>query len=130
MAELRKNRIWELDALRGFCILCVIVVHFFFDLVYFTGMDPHFPALCIYIQEYGGTIFVVLSGVCVTLGSRSVRRGAIVFGCGMGISLVTYAMYRLGLAGRRLLSVRRSAPAPRVHELYPATADAQQYMAG
>ena len=27
-----KSRIWELDALRGVCILCVIVVHFLFDL--------------------------------------------------------------------------------------------------
>ena len=83
MAELQKRRIWELDALRGFCILCMIVVHLFFDLSYFMGFQANFPALCVYIQEYGGTIFVLISGICVTLGSHSVKRGAIVFGCGM-----------------------------------------------
>ena len=94
-----KPRIWELDARRGVCILCVIVVHFLFDLSFFGGLDLTLPAWYIFIQEYGGAIFVVLSGVCVTLGSKSVRRGLIVFACGMLITAVTYGMYRLGMSG-------------------------------
>ena len=94
-----KPRIWELDALRGICILCVIVVHFLFDLSFFGGLDLTLPAWYVFIQEYGGAIFVVLSGVCVTLGSKSVRRGLIVFACGMLITAVTYGMYRLGMSG-------------------------------
>lgn len=94
-----KSRIWELDALRGVCILCVIVVHFLFDLSFFGGLDLTLPAWYVFIQEYGGAIFVVLSGVCVTLGSKSVRRGLIVFSCGMLITAVTYGMYRLGMSG-------------------------------
>ena len=94
-----KARIWELDALRGFCILCVIVVHFLFDLSFFGGFDLTLPAWYVFIQEYGGAIFVLLSGCCATLGSRSVRRGCIVFGAGMLITAVTYGMYRLGMSG-------------------------------
>lgn len=94
-----KPRIWELDALRGVCILCVIVVHFLFDLSFFGGLDLTLPAWYVFLQEYGGAIFVVLSGVCVTLGSKSVRRGLIVFACGMLITAVTYGMYRLGMSG-------------------------------
>ena len=94
-----KSRIWELDALRGVCIACVIVVHFLFDLSFFGGLDLTLPAWYVFIQEYGGAIFVVLSGVCVTLGSKSVRRGLIVFACGMLITAVTYGMYRLGMSG-------------------------------
>lgn len=94
----KKERIWELDALRGFCILCVIVIHFLFDLVYFLGLDVSFPPLYSFIQQYGGVIFVVLSGCCATLGSRSFRRGVLVFACGMLITLVTWGMYRLGMA--------------------------------
>lgn len=94
-----KPRIWELDALRGVCILCVIVVHFLFDLSFFGGLNLTLPAWYVFIQEYGGAIFVVLSGVCVTLGSKSVRRGLIVFACGMLITAVTYGMYRLGMSG-------------------------------
>ena len=94
-----KSRIWELDALRGVCILCVIVVHFLFDLSFFGGLDLTLPAWYVFLQEYGGAIFVVLSGICVTLGSKSVRRGLIVFACGMLITAVTYGMYRLGMSG-------------------------------
>ena len=96
--EQKRERIWELDALRGFCIVCVIFVHFMFDLVYFLGKQVDFPPLYTFIQQYGGAILVVLSGCCATLGSRSFRRGVLVFGCGMLITLVTLGMYRMGMA--------------------------------
>ena len=100
---MQKQRIWELDALRGLCILCVIVVHFLFDLQYFIGLDLTLPAWFQFIQQYGGILFVVLSGCCATLGSRSFRRGLIVFGAGMLISLVTAGMYWLGLSDRTVI---------------------------
>ena len=99
----KTDRIWELDALRGFCILCVILVHLIYDLGYFIGMDLHLPAWYVFIQQYGGVIFVILSGCCATLGSRSFRRGLIVFGAGMLISLVTAGMYGLGLSDRTVI---------------------------
>lgn len=88
-----KHRIWELDAFRGVAILAVIVIHLLFDLEYFLGIslgyeNPVFQ----FVKQYGGVVFVVLSGTCVTLGSRSVRRGLIVFGCAMAVTLVTYGM--------------------------------------
>lgn len=100
---MQNQRIWELDALRGLCILCVIVVHFLFDLQFFIGLDFTLPAWFQFIQQYGGIFFVVLSGCCATLGSRSFRRGLIVFGAGMLISLVTAGMYGLGLSDRTVI---------------------------
>ena len=100
---MQKQRIWELDALRGLCILCVIVVHFLFDLQFFIGLDFTLPSWFQFIQQYGGILFVVLSGCCATLGSRSFRRGLLVFGAGMLISLVTAGMYWLGLADRTVI---------------------------
>lgn len=99
MSTIKKQRIWELDALRGFCILCVIVVHLIVDLQDFLGLQLNLPPLYQFIQSYGGIIFVILSGVCITLGSRSLRRGLIVFTCAMGVTLVTWAMVQLGMAG-------------------------------
>lgn len=99
----KKERIWELDALRGICILCVIFIHFMFDLVYFLGLDVHFPPVYVFVQQYGGVIFVILSGICVTLGSHSVKRGAIVFGCGMLITLVTFGINKLGMAAEDII---------------------------
>ena len=97
---MNRQRIWELDALRGICILCVVVVHALFDLVYFAGLKLELPAWYLFIQQYGGVIFIVLSGCCATLGSRSFRRGLVVFGCGLLITAVTWGMYRFGFAER------------------------------
>ena len=100
---MQRDRIWELDAFRGICILCVIVIHFVFDLSYFLGLHLGLPRAYYFVQENGGVLFILLSGICATLGSRSFRRGLIVFLCGMLITLVTFAMARLGMAGEDLI---------------------------
>lgn len=99
-----KKRIWELDALRGFCILGVIIVHFVYDITaLYRLVDWTLPALFQFIQHWGGVIFLLISGICVTLGSRCAKRGLIVFLCGLGISAVTYGMYYFGLAGKGII---------------------------
>lgn len=89
-----KSRIWELDAFRGLFIICMIAVHAVVDLQMTGIMREDAPPL-IYniIKNYGGILFILISGICVTLGSRCFKRGAIVFVCGMVITGVTYAMY-------------------------------------
>ena len=99
----KKIRIWELDALRGFAVLCVVALHFIFDLSAFTSLQVTFTPFCTLLMKYGGVIFVVLSGVCITLGSRSTLRGFVVFGCGMLITLVTWTMVQSGLADASLV---------------------------
>ncbi len=95
---MKRERIWELDAFRGVCILGVIVVHTVFDLRYFVGLDFSLPLLFRIVMDYGGVLFVILSGICVTLGSHSVRRGLVVLGCGSLITAVTEGMIALGAA--------------------------------
>lgn len=96
---MKKDRIWELDAFRGVCILGVIVVHTVFDLRYFAGLEFDLHPLFRIVMDYGGVLFVLLSGVCVTLGSHSVKRGLIVLAYGLVITGVTEVMIALGLAG-------------------------------
>ena len=99
-----KKRIWELDALRGFCILGVIIVHFVYDITeLYRLVDWTPPELFQFIQRWGGVLFLLISGICVTLGSRFVKRGLIVFFCGLGVSAVTYGMYHFGLAGKGII---------------------------
>ena len=99
-----KKRIWELDALRGFCILGVIIVHFVYDLtVLYRLVEWTPPAAFQFVQRWGGIIFLLISGICVTLGSHSVKRGLIVFCCGLGISAVTYGMYHFGFSGKGII---------------------------
>lgn len=99
----KTARIWELDALRGAAICCVIVLHFLYDLQTFLGISALTSPVLQAIMQYGGAVFVILSGLCATLGSRSLRRGIIVFACGMVITAVTFAMARLGLAGESIV---------------------------
>ena len=94
-----KNRIWELDALRGLCILGMIAVHFLFDLTGFNGL----PSALLFLADWGGAAFFLISGICATLGSRCIRRGLTVLGCGLAVSTVTVIMYRLGLAPKALI---------------------------
>lgn len=99
-----KKRIWELDALRGLCILGMVVVHFVYDLVELYGLiEWEYPPLFTFVQSWGGVLFLLISGICVTLGSRCIRRGLLVFACGLVVSGVTYGMYHFGFATKSLI---------------------------
>ncbi len=92
-----KQRIWELDALRGLCIIGVVIVHFLYDLVdLFEIVRWDYPDWFVFIKDWGAVLFFIISGICVTLGSRSVRRGAIVIGGGMLCTAATFIMYKVG----------------------------------
>ncbi|MDR0287548.1 MAG: DUF1624 domain-containing protein [Clostridiales bacterium] len=85
-----KKRIWEIDAVRGFCILFVILIHFLFDIENFLGIMPPLKNIFDIIQNYGGIIFIFISGICVFLGSKNFKRGIIVFLCGLIITAATW----------------------------------------
>lgn len=94
-----KKRIWELDALRGLFILGMVAVHFIYDLVeLYALVDWKYPPIFLFIKNWGGILFLLISGICVTLGSHSVRRGLVVFSGGMLCTLVTVGMYALHFA--------------------------------
>ena len=88
----QKNRIWELDALRGICILGMMVVHFVFDLNEFAGLGLTMPGCFNFCQRSGHILFILISGICATLASRSFRRGVIVFCAGLLVTGVTLFM--------------------------------------
>lgn len=88
-----KRRIWELDAFRGLCILGMVVVHLVYDLTeLYHVVDWRYPHWFALVMQWGGVLFILLSGVCATLGSAPVRRGMVVFGCGMVCTAVTGIM--------------------------------------
>ena len=101
---MKCERIWELDALRGLCVLGMIALHFLFDLTKFYGIIPwQIPGWLMFVMDWGGVAFFLISGVCATLGNRCVRRGLMVLGCGLAVSAVTWAMYALGMAARAVI---------------------------
>jgi uncharacterized membrane protein len=101
--SVKKERVWELDVFRGIAIIGVIIVHFIFDLTYFLNVNVKTPAIFDFIQENGGVLFIILSGICVTLGHSFLKRGIIVFMCGAAVTWVTYVMYLLKISGKDII---------------------------
>lgn len=94
-----KERIWELDALRGLCVLGMVAVHLVYDLVDLYGLlSWEYPPAFAFLMDWGGVLFVLISGVSAVLGSRSLKRGFLVFSCGMLCTVVTFGMYLLGFS--------------------------------
>ena len=99
------NRIWELDALRGFLILMVILDHLAWD-VGWSGVHFATPA-GIWLQrvslEYLNSairaathdgfvvLFVVLSGVCSNFSGSNFRRGLRLAAFALGVTVVSVA---------------------------------------
>ena len=99
-----QKRIWELDAFRGICILGVVVIHLIFDLVdMYRIIDWDYPDWFMFVKNWGGVLFLLLSGICITLGNHPIRRGLIVFFCGMICSAVTAGMYFLNFSGKGII---------------------------
>lgn len=68
----------------------MVFVHFIYDLTEWYGLlswgnDPLF----LIVQNWGALAFFLLSGLCATLGKRELKRGALVFGCGLLVTAVT-----------------------------------------
>lgn len=87
----KKNRIILLDELRGFAILAMIVHHFFLDAGDILSVDwgyEIFNKLCV-VQPVFWSIFIIISGICSRLSRNTLKRGFIVFGAGLIVTLVT-----------------------------------------
>ena len=98
-----KKRVWELDAARGLALIGMIGIHLIYDLVELYGIwnwNPHWYQ--VFKNNYGA-VFLLISGISVTLGSHPAKRGIQVFCCGFLCTAVTYGMYRLGFAGKEMI---------------------------
>ena len=99
-----KKRIWELDALRGLCVLGMVVIHFLYDLIDLHRLvDWNYPPVFLFVRQWGGVLFLLISGICVTLGRHCIKRGLLVFACGLVCTAVTYGMYHFNMAGKGII---------------------------
>lgn len=86
-----KKRYELLDTLRGFSLLNMIGYHFIWDLIYiFSVIDNTMPNLFYIWQQFICISFIFISGFCWQLSHNHLKRGALIFICGLSISLVTY----------------------------------------
>lgn len=90
--KVKKARVWELDAFRGIFMIGMVAVHTVYDLKYMFRVDFNAGPLFELALDYGAILFIVLSGISVTFGTKHVKRGAIVLCFGLLISLVMFLL--------------------------------------
>jgi uncharacterized membrane protein len=92
-AQAQKHpRYHLLDTLRGLALIFMMLFHLFFDLTYLFGVRlPFFvsPFKDIW-QIVNCALFIVLSGFCVSLGKKRLRRALLVFLAGAAVTLATF----------------------------------------
>lgn len=102
-----KKRIWELDTLRGIFMIAIMLFHLWYDLVYLFGVarltTGFAKTLFGLFNDWGGTPFLLISGLCATIGSKPVKRGLQVIGGGMIITAVTVGMYLLRFTDKSII---------------------------
>lgn len=100
-----SKRIELLDELRGFAIVAMIIHHTFLAIGDVTASAwgyEIFNKLCVVQPVFWG-IFIIISGICTRLSRNPVRRGAIVLGAGMIVTLVTAVIMPLiGMDGAQI----------------------------
>lgn len=88
----RGKRYYLLDAVRGLCILGMILYHTLFDFVAFFGVNVS-PSLIFavdVIRDFGAACFICLSGICIHFGKKPLKRASLITAFGIVVSLVTF----------------------------------------
>lgn len=91
MGDRNKNRIWELDFLRGIALLLMIYFHVVYDMkdlydynvVYWSGVN-------FYIGRISAVMFMLLAGISSSLSRNNIKRGLRVLAAAAVITAVTH----------------------------------------
>lgn len=95
-SELYQKRVWELDAMRGFCIWCMLIDHSLTIFKEFGGYDIVRIYGFWFIKHYFGALFLVISGICVYFSHRTLKRGLVVLCCALSLTAATMWLYQSG----------------------------------
>lgn len=87
----QQGRVWLLDEIRGFSILGMVLYHGVYDLVFIFGIDfPFFYSpLMNGVRTFFAGVFIFISGCACRFSHSNLRRGAVCFGLGMAMTVVT-----------------------------------------
>lgn len=86
-------RIWQIDFFRGVAICLMASFHFVFDLNYYWAVPVSYQSgLWFFVGKLSAILFTLIAGVSASISSRHTRRGFVVLGWGMLITLATYLL--------------------------------------
>lgn len=96
-----KNRIYLLDEIRGFAVLCMIFYHAFYITGSFFGINGAAELFNFFlpVQPFFAGIFIFICGISCALSKSNIKRGAILLGIALGMTFVTaFVMPKMGFA--------------------------------
>lgn len=86
-----KNRIMEIDFIRGIAIILMILFHLIVDLKDFYNYDVEYLIGFWYIEgKFAAILFILLCGISSTLSKNNTHHGITVFLWAMLLTVVTY----------------------------------------
>ena len=91
-----SNRLYTLDLIRSLAVLGMILIHLNFDFLMILSYVPEYTRTTGYevFCQLVRITFIFLSGYCSLLGKKTLKRGLIVSGAGLAITLGT-AIFRV-----------------------------------
>lgn len=85
------NRIWELDFIRGTALIIMIYYHLIYDMKEFYGYDVNYEGnVLYYLGKLSAVLFILISGISTTFSRNSFKRGLMVLGAALLITLASY----------------------------------------
>lgn len=89
-----KKRIWELDFIRGLAVIGMVVIHLYYVLtqihnINVLGALPSVKKVLELVMDYGGILFILISGICSCFSKDNLRRGLHLFLFAMLVSYIT-----------------------------------------
>ena len=87
-----SSRVHLIDEVRGFAIICMVFYHAMFDLVVIFGVDfPIFTSSLMQdvLQPLFAGLFIFISGTAGHYSRSNLKRGAVCFGFGLILTVVT-----------------------------------------
>lgn len=101
MAKSKGGRIYLLDELRGFAIICMVLFHAFYTASDFFNSHVATTLLNFFMpaQPYFAAMFIVISGISSNLSHSNMKRGLILAAISIGLTLITWSAGFIGMSG-------------------------------
>lgn len=85
-----SSRIWELDYLRGIAIVIMVLFHLIFNLNEFYNIPIAYEqGIIYYLGKLAASLFIFISGISCTLSRSNLKRGLLLLGLALGITIIT-----------------------------------------
>lgn len=86
-----KKRIYFLDEMRGLAVFCMIFYHAFYIIGELFGIEQAMDLFYFFmpVQPFFAGIFIFICGISCSLSKSNLKRGAILLGIALGMTLVT-----------------------------------------